>query len=248
MTYFTGLFIASGLYASIIFSDLASKAKGISFITLPASQFEKFMTGFFYVVVALPLMYTTFFYVFNTTALKISNSIRYKEYLSFNNADVSATAVVAPNGKESPAPDEKKEEFRPAPLVNVWKYEEDDRYGQGNYRDKRIEEPNIYFYVWAGLFIGQAFFALGSVYFGRFSFVKTFISILLLMLFFYFLSLFTNAVFRGEMFSYSYQADHQGVSYHLPNWVTIVDIWLLEFVLGPIFWMIAYVRLKETEI
>jgi hypothetical protein len=233
--YFTGLFICGCLYASVIFSDLASKAKGISFITLPASQFEKFATGFFYIAIALPLVYTSFFYVFNTAALKISNTVRYNDWVLQKKLQPQSTA-----------------EYKAAPLVNIWVWQQDK---DSDMSDEEYADQNIYLYVWLAFFTVQAFFALGSVYYGRFSFVKTFITILALQLFFYIFFLIISQVFQLDMFSTyvegkldDYGLNESRTNYSLPLWVGHVDFFLLKFLFAPAFWAIAYVRLKEKEI
>src|SRR5687768_16034304 len=51
VTYYFGLAIGGCLYASLQFSDLASKPKGIHYLMLPASHLEKVLTALLYSVV-----------------------------------------------------------------------------------------------------------------------------------------------------------------------------------------------------
>src|SRR4051812_20896638 len=40
-TYYFGLFLVGCLYASIVFSDLGSKTRGLNYLVIPASHLEK---------------------------------------------------------------------------------------------------------------------------------------------------------------------------------------------------------------
>src|SRR5436853_239423 len=43
ITYFFGLFLIGCLYASLLFTDLSTRPKGINFMMVPASRFEKLL-------------------------------------------------------------------------------------------------------------------------------------------------------------------------------------------------------------
>lgn len=55
--YYIGLFFGGLLFTSMAFSDFNNKEKGVSFLMLPASQFEKFITAFLVTTVGFFLVY-----------------------------------------------------------------------------------------------------------------------------------------------------------------------------------------------
>jgi len=231
--FFTGLFIAGCIYASVLFNELGSKGKGIAFLTLPASQFEKLLCGVFYGVVVFTVVYTGIFYAINVPAVKISNEVRYQEWLE---------------RKALNPEDYKNEQFNPAKVTNVFKYRE--------YRsDDDDDEFNIYFVVWLVYLAVHAFYALGSVYFGKFSFVKTSVTALVLgvIAFLYFLFIVKVFPSGGNLDYWIIELKDNGdpdfiFYYRIPWFIVSADWLLLKFLFPPLFWLIAYVRLKEKQI
>lgn len=59
--YITGLFLAGTIFASMGFSHLGNKEKGMSWLTFPASHTEKLITVFFYHTVLFFLVYSACF-------------------------------------------------------------------------------------------------------------------------------------------------------------------------------------------
>ncbi|MBL7777284.1 MAG: hypothetical protein JNK66_03180 [Chitinophagales bacterium] len=244
--YFGGLFITGCLFASVQFSDLADKSKGIAFITLPASQLEKLLAGVFFSVLVFTVVYTALFYSVNTPALKISNSIRYNVFIT----EQEYKRVNYPETYDS------TERFKPAELVNVFKYKNDSSYYSDNDSDEEQDVQNIYGYIWMAFLAVQAFYALGSIYFGAYSFVKTSVSILGLAVVFFFFGQIITSFFPSSYESLNYDlyslADNTNIDsttyYNLPDWLLVFDTWLLQYLFFPLFWFIAYIRLKEKQI
>jgi len=101
----------------------------------------------------------------------------------------------------------------------------------------------------------QALFLLGSVYFQRFSFVKTVVSFLLVVfVFFHFLRYAIWPIIPHNM-------DMQGLtkfeihndggvrtSYSLPGWVDFTIRYIFPYIWVPVFWAVTYFRLKEKEL
>lgn len=134
--------------------------------------------------------------------------------------------------------------------------------------DQHRDEPNAFLYLLLGYFVLQAAFMLGSVYFSRFSFIKTFISLLLIGLVIAFLcdkiifrmlppGSFHNGIVSYKLFTvknvpsggvmiYSDSANDKLVS--LPLWINDLLLFLLKFAFAPVFWAATYFRLKEKEI
>jgi hypothetical protein len=89
ITYFVGLFLTGCLFASIQFNELADGPKGISYLLLPASLFEKLLTALLFSVVIYFICYTAVYYIVDFIMVKISNSLmvtRYEETKSGNYA------------------------------------------------------------------------------------------------------------------------------------------------------------------
>jgi hypothetical protein len=75
VTYFVGLFLTGCLFASIQFNDLGDAPKGISYLLLPASLFEKLLTALLFSVVLYFICYTAIYYLVDFIMVKISNSL-----------------------------------------------------------------------------------------------------------------------------------------------------------------------------
>ncbi|PWU02694.1 MAG: hypothetical protein C5B52_04880 [Bacteroidetes bacterium] len=100
----------------------------------------------------------------------------------------------------------------------------------------------------------QALFILGSVYFERFSFIKTAIAgFLFIVLFGIYMNLVTKALIPHNAGAYDltslrmYEGNVVKI-YQLGTWVDKTELFLLKYMWVPIFWVAAYFRLKEKEI
>ena len=112
------------------------------------------------------------------------------------------------------------------------------------------------FHLWLlGYFAIQSCFLLGSVYFVRYSFIKTIVAILLFILVF---AIFVNKVIFNSMpdgwqnntlswDKYNEYWTHLG-EVRLPAWLRRTVLLLLQYFLPPIFWTITYYRLREKEL
>ncbi|MFT4019270.1 MAG: hypothetical protein QM668_20065 [Agriterribacter sp.] len=80
---FITLFFASGLiFASITFSALSDKAKGIYWLSIPATPLEKLLCGFFYSFIVFTAVYVAIFFIiqkiiFFFILLDPGNAVRY---------------------------------------------------------------------------------------------------------------------------------------------------------------------------
>jgi hypothetical protein len=75
IAYYVGLFLTGCLFASIQFNDLGDGPKGISYLLLPASLFEKLLSAILFSVVLYFICYTAVFYFFDFIMVKMSNSM-----------------------------------------------------------------------------------------------------------------------------------------------------------------------------
>lgn len=110
--------------------------------------------------------------------------------------------------------------------------------------------------VLAAYFGIQALFVLGSVYFGRFSFIKTIIAGVV------FGGIFIYTMIKAQMLilpdSYNWSVvemtHHFGVDniryeyYTLSTWLRELLIFLITWVWAPVFWYITWTRLREKQI
>jgi len=223
-TYYIGLFIVGCLYGSTLFSELSSRPKGINYLSVPASHFEKTLSALLYGVVIFFLCYTLIFYVADFIMVKIANAVSYA-YWEKHYSDGQA--------------------FSPRKIVNVF---------WGNERAGRVN-INIFFLFLLSYFAIQSAFILGSVYFVKFSFIKT---ALVLIAAFLFIIMFTGKVLGSFVpiggFSNGFSTYHlysdgdMDKIIHLPEWINSIVLFLLKYAFAPIFWVVTYFRLKEKEI
>ncbi|MGC4036660.1 MAG: hypothetical protein QM764_11910 [Chitinophagaceae bacterium] len=225
-TYFVGLFIVGCLYASTLFSDLSSKSRGINFLSLPASQLEKTLTALLYGVVIFFVAYTVMFYIADIIMVKIGNSVA-QVYWKRNH----------PNGGT----------LTPQSVVNIFNLE----------RGKQLpHELNMGLAFVLGYFAVQSAYLLGSVYFTRFSFIKTTVSLLVFVLF---IILFVGKVMDSFMphggfyegftsYRLNQNLGEEERIIRLPEWIGSAIIFLFKYAFAPIFWITTYFRVKEKEI
>jgi hypothetical protein len=74
--YYFGLFLGGLLFTSRFFNELGNKEKGVDFLMIPASQFEKFITIFLVSTIGFLLFYHLSVY----TSYKIIDSVRFTKY------------------------------------------------------------------------------------------------------------------------------------------------------------------------
>lgn len=130
-------------------------------------------------------------------------------------------------------------------------------------------QPGFIYYLLLFYFALQAAFILGSIYFAKFSFIKTVIALLLTGLF---LAFFIGKVITGilppgsyhhsitsyETYTVKQTASGDGVMIYsdaatdklvtIPEWIGDVLLFLLKYAFAPLFWLATYYRLKEKEI
>jgi hypothetical protein len=78
--YFAGLYFVGCLYASTIFSDLGNRAKGIQWLSIPASHLEKLLCALFFSVVLFFIAYTLIFYLVDIPMVKLASHIIIREH------------------------------------------------------------------------------------------------------------------------------------------------------------------------
>jgi hypothetical protein len=209
ISYFLSLFAIGTFYASQYFRDLGSRAKGINFLLVPASSFEKLLCSVLYTVIFFFVVFTTVFYLVDFLMVGISNAL-------------AGTDVT---------------------VVNVFKV--------GILRlDGQATVRLLFFF-----FSIQAAFLLGSVYFEKYSFIKTiisgFVGFFIIFCLVYFLYEFLPKGEYHSGFLTSYRVYVDGVNDHLvkvPDWVGKTCGFIFMYAIAPFLWIVSYYRLKEKQV
>jgi hypothetical protein len=73
--FFAGIFFAGSLFTNYIFKDLSDKNSSTSYLLVPASHFEKLLSGIFYAIIVFPVVYAIIFHLLDSAFVSIGNSI-----------------------------------------------------------------------------------------------------------------------------------------------------------------------------
>lgn len=229
ITYYVGLFLTGSLYASLLFSDLANKSKAINFLSVPASHLEKVLCMALYCVLIYFVCYTVIFYAVDFIMVKVSNAIQLAEW---EKAPFHTPGSV----------------FKPQTVANVF-YKVEEHPDSNPFNGLTL--------ILLLFFAIQGAYALGSIYFPAYSFIKTTIMLLLVILFFIFLvvkvlsPILPEGGFSGPLTKFNlYEPNHEWGQrvILLPFWLNDVFFGFFEYVIAPVFWLITYFRLKEKEV
>lgn len=205
--YLIGLFLVGGIFASGAFDALQKRERGIAYLSLPASHFEKLLTQISFNLVFFTIVYS----------------------LCFCAMSEIFELIVKSRVQADPT----KYSFEPMD----W------------------EHPHGFMEAWNYLiiiFFGvQALFLAGSIYFKRFSFILTTI---VLVLFILFLGYYLNSIQHGMLHGYyGTGASLHSLSlpakiYRLPSALVLILKWLMLLGWAPLFWLVAWFRVREKEI
>lgn len=215
LTFFFSLFGIGAFYASQYFRDLGSRAKGVNFLLVPASAFEKILCSFLFTVVIFFSMFTAAFYLVDVLMVTVADQFLTTEDLA-----------------------------RQGGVVNVFT------------AAIRIFDGVSLIYILIIFLTMQSIFVLGSVYFAKYSFVKTVITgfVVFFVLFCLIYLLFVQLMPVGEysMISLtSYRIRTGGASDHLvqvPEWIGELVRITLVYGIAPFLWVASYYRLKEKQV
>lgn len=70
--YYIGLFVAGVFASGMAFANFRNKEKTMNYLSLPASNFEKFISELLISTIGFVVVYTLVFYLFNTTVMLVS--------------------------------------------------------------------------------------------------------------------------------------------------------------------------------
>lgn len=227
--YYVGLFLIGSLYGSMLFSELGHKARSIQYLSVPASQFEKLLCALFFGVLLFFIVYTLLYYLVDIPMVGLSNRISL-----IRGRHLGDSGRIFPNG-------------HPVQVYNVFT-------NKGGPLPN--SESNYFLLIYFAL---QAAFILGSIYFMRYSFIKTVVSLLLLVLV-YMLFVIKGIVaslpqgwhFGPSLFEWSQVREFNGQEeeklVRLSSWIGNTCTFLIKYSLPFVFWSITYIRLKEKEV
>jgi hypothetical protein len=213
-TFFFSLFAVGSFYANQYFRDLGSRAKGINFLLVPASAFEKILCSLLYTVILFFVVFTCVFYLVNVLMVAIANGFL--------------------------IPDNPNKEMK---ILNVFEA------ARLPFDGKSTLNILVFF------FAIQSVFLLGSVYFEKYSFIKTIISgFVIFFIVFCFIFFTYDLMPEGQYangFLTSYRIYNNGKDDYLvriPAWLGQILYYLLMYGIAPFLWIVTYFRLKEKQV
>jgi hypothetical protein len=219
VTYFVGLFLTGCLYASLVFSELSEGPKAMHYLLTPASLLEKLLSGILYGIILFFVCYTLVFYAVDIIMVKVGDSV---------------TRAVMER--------EHRPFNHPTEIMNVFVSSDQN-------------DVNINYYFLLIYFGIQSIFLLGSIYFEKYHFIKTLVTGLIVFLVLVF---FVHKVLGSFMpdggffkpFTVYRIYDHQKgeLSVQLPEWFSMIMLFVIKYALAPCLWVVAYFRLKEKEV
>jgi hypothetical protein len=213
LTFIWGLAGGGCFMASLVFAYFSSNASGISWLTLPASHFEKWLTGVLIAVVLYPAIFLLFFRLMDSVFISVYH----------NSLD--------PN---SPS-------YKIA-YASVYNLPFDGRLA--------LKVYNLFF-----IFTPVSF--LGSLYFNKVSFIKVVLVFCAFCFFAYTLNwLIAKLIFGDINAAFPFREvsipvgkslDPEEGRIELPAKVYQIYMYFMDFILPVIFFVLAYLRLREKE-
>ncbi|MFA6277749.1 MAG: hypothetical protein WC622_13425 [Pedobacter sp.] len=206
-------FLFITVIASNYFAHLGQKPKAIIDLMIPASTFEKFLTGIIFTTILSTVSFIVIFYLTDLAFLAKLKSIYDVNTTSSSYTDVDGNIVT--NVTDNLA----------------YFFLKND---SGN--DKFLP-------IYYAPFFVTSVFLLGSVYFNKFHYIKTAISVMV------FSGIWTAIIIKSGKLLFD---DRSPINQTTRNFSgrDSAEIWLtlLLVVLTLIFWSLTYVRLKEKEV
>jgi hypothetical protein len=118
----------------------------------------------------------------------------------------------------------------------------------------RSKGENFYIYILLIYFAVQSIFMLGSVYFAKFSYIKTLVwgLIIFLVLVFFQHKIIESFMPHGGFFNSTiyrvWGPEGREFSISIPAWIGVILLFLVKYSLPPLLWIVSYFRLKEKEV
>jgi hypothetical protein len=205
-------FLFITVIASNYFAHLGQKPKAIIDLMIPASTFEKFLTGIIFTALLSTVSFIVIFYLTDLAFLAKLKSIYHinNSTTSFTDADGNTVTNVADN------------------LAYFFSKNSGDA---------------IFLPIYYVPFFVTSIFLLGSIYFNKFHYIKTAISVMV------FSGIWTAIIIKSGKLLFDDRSPINQTTRNVSG-KDNVELWLtlLLVVLTLIFWSFTYVRLKEKEV
>jgi hypothetical protein len=213
ITYFFLLFTVGAFYSNQYYRELASRSKGINFLLVPASTFEKVLCSLLFTVILFFIIFTSVFYLVDVLMVAVAKGFTTTDF-----------------------PDKERG------VLNV-------------FEAARVPfDVKSSFNILLIFFSIQSIFLLGSVYFTKFSFIKTIITgFVIFFVVFFFVYFLNDMMPKGEYagFLTSYRIYGNGKEQYIvsvPRWLGQFLDYLLMYGFAPFMWIVTYFRLKEKQV
>lgn len=147
--------------------------------------------------------------------------------------------IVASNWKEHYPTDV----FTPEPVTNVF-----------TVMDQRFDGTPAFVFILMVYFSVQSVFLAGSVFFQKFSFIKTVLAGLVigfaywLVMYIILISMLPDGGFRDELSGFWIRTDSGMAMVKVPHWMITACKLFFVYCIPPLLWLAAWQRLKEKEI
>jgi hypothetical protein len=219
VTYYVGLFLTGGLYASLIFSELSEGPKAMHYLLTPASLLEKLLSAILYGVILFFISYTIVFYAIDLIMVKVANSVAQavleREHRPFSHPTEVINVFVAPN-----------------------------RSGENFYFYILL----IYFGIQSIFLLGSIYFVKYHYIKTLVSGLIVFL-VLVFFVHEILGSFMPNGWFYKPFTVYRINDhQNEALSIQLPEWISSILLFITKYALAPCLWVVAYFRLKEKEV
>lgn len=224
LTYFFGLYLGGCVYASLLFADLSTRPKGINFLMVPASSFEKLLCALVFGVILFFITYTLLFYIIDISMVKLANSINANKIIEYS--DRSGI-------------------YKPQTVINIIKGPSDHSFADAN---QCYYFLLIFFAVQSAFALGSIYASKFSII--KTSIVLLLLSVFVVLLVGQVMHpLMPEGFFYENITTYRLMEAGKGdMVVQLPRWVHDTVIILFQYSFGPLLWVTAYFRLKEKQL
>lgn len=136
---------------------------------------------------------------------------------------------------------QRKGHFTPEDIVNV-------------FVSPNSPKINLFYYLLIIYFTIQSIFLLGSVYFSKYSYIKTLIwgLVVFLVLVFWEHKIIESFMPQGSFYKpftlFRVYEDGKDLMIRIPEWISSIVMFLMLYTLAPVLWVVTYFRLKEKEV
>lgn len=205
-------FLFITVVASSYFAHLGQKPKATIDLMIPASTFEKFLTGIIFTTILSTISFLIIFYLTDLAFISKLKSISESGITETFNSENGDKIIGSSSNVSYFFAENKPKEFTSIYLI-------------------------VPFFV-------TSIFLLGSIYFNRFHYIKTAISVMLFSGIWTWIIVQTGkSVFEGKILINSSQS-----GYNDQKGLIELGVFSLILLLTAIFWTITYVRLKEKQV